>query len=187
MFNHFKELTSEINSQEHNNIDITQFIQTEDTGSILDKFITAEEILKVIRNLKNNKAAGPDYILNEYIVATKELLLPLYVKLFNRVLDSGKIPVDWLIGWIVPIFKKKGNPTDPSNYRGMTVLSCLGKVFTSILNNRLTAFSNLYNILLENQAGYRKGYSTIDQIFLLKGLIDLFINKSKMLFCLFVD
>ena len=76
LFNHFKELTSEINSQEHNNIDITQFIQTEDTGSILDKFITAEEILKVIRNLKNNKAAGPDYILNEYIAATKELLLP---------------------------------------------------------------------------------------------------------------
>ena len=74
-----------------------------------------------------------------------------------------------------------------NNYRGITLLSCLGKLFTSILNNRLYAFCEENKILGESQAGFRKGYSTLDHIFVLKNAIDLFLTEKKKLFCCFVD
>ena len=67
------------------------------------------------------------------------------------------------------------------------MLSCLGKLFTSIINDRLTHFSNRHDIVKETQAGLRQGYRTLDHIFLLKSIIDLFLWKRKKLFCLFID
>ena len=56
--------------------------------------------------------------------------------LFNRILDTGKYPTLWSFGLIVPIHKKDDR-SKVENYRGITLLSALGKIFTSILNNRL--------------------------------------------------
>lgn len=66
------------------------------------------------------------------------LLSPL-TQLFNRILSSGKYPSEWCLGYICPIYKK-GNKEDPLNYRGLTINSCVGKVFTKVLNNRLEFF-----------------------------------------------
>ncbi len=90
-----------------------------------------------------------------------------------------------LIGVIVPLYKYKGDADDPNNYRGTTLLSCLGKLFTSIINDRLTKFSNRYDIVQETQAEFRQGYSTLDHFFLLKNIIDLLLWKKKKLFFLF--
>ena len=109
-------------------------------------------------------------------------MIPIYVKLFNKILDTGDIPEDWLTGLIIPIYKNKGEKNDPNNYRGITLLSCLGKLFTSILNHRLTEFCESNLILKEIQAGFRKGYSTLDHIFVLKNLIDIFKSKIKSFF-----
>ena len=96
-------------------------------------------------------------------------MLSKYGILFIEVLTSGHVPDSWAIGKIVLIFKNKGDNTDPSNYRGITLLSCLGKAFTTIVNNRLTSVVDIHY----NQAGFRKYHSVIDQIFLLKNLADL--------------
>lgn len=114
-------------------------------------------------------------------------MLPLYIKLFNKVLDTGEIPEDWLTGMIIPIYKNKGSKDDTNNYRGITLLSCVGKLFTSILNQRLTDFCENNLILKEIQAGFRKGYSTLDNIYVFKTIIELFRFKKKKLFCCFVD
>ena len=112
----------------------------------------------------------------------------VYVDLFNRVLNSGQIPESWTIGMIMPIYKNKGDKGDFDNYRGITILSCLGKLFTSVINARLNRYSNEVNLLNENQTGFRKGYSTLDHIFLLKNIIDILVNQCKQkLFCAFVD
>jgi hypothetical protein len=60
-------------------------------------------------------------------------MMPLYVKLFNVVLDSGIIPNAWTIGVIRPIYKKKGSLADLANYRAITIVSNLSKLLTSIL------------------------------------------------------
>ena len=144
-----------------------------DTIDLNQPFCEAE-IRNFVQNLKNNKAAGIDRILNEFIKCSIDIMVPLYLKLFNKILDSGEIPDYWLTGIIIPIFKNKGSRDDANNYRGITLLSCLGKLFTSILNHRLTEFCEKNLILKEIQAGFRKGYSTLDHIYVLKNVIELF-------------
>jgi hypothetical protein len=60
------------------------------------------------------------------------------------------MPSSWLIGMIKPIYKNKGDKFNPNNYRPITIVSCLGKLFTAILNERLTEFSESFSVLCEN-------------------------------------
>ena len=107
--------------------------------------------------------------------------------MFNKILDGGVVPLEWTIGVIVPIYKNKGDVQDTNNYRGITLLSCMGKLFTSILNERLKHYSETKNIINKTQAGFRQGYSTLDHMYLLKCIIELFKWRKRKLFCLFVD
>ena len=110
-------------------------------------------------------------------------MVPLYAKLFNAILDSGKFPSQWSVGKIIPIYKNKGSAMDPNNYRGITILSCLGKVFTGMLNTRLSEAVTI----LDNQAGFRQKCSTVDQVFILRNLINMYQEKKMPLYCAFVD
>jgi hypothetical protein len=96
---------------------------------------------------------------NELIKSTSEVFLSLYVDLFNLILNSGIIPDIWLADNIVPVYKNRCTKIDPKNFRPITILSCFGKLFTSVMNNRLNTFSN------ENPTGFRKGYTMLDNIF----------------------
>lgn len=156
-------------------------------NDILEAPFTPEEIVKVIKTLKNNKSVGIDGIMNEYIKATQALMVKVYTKLFNNILDTGELPSSWLTGLIVPIYKNKGDACSPDNYRGISLLSCLGKMFTTMVNNRLTDYANEQKLISENQAGFRKHYSTTDQIFVLKAIIDIYKHRKKKLYCGFVD
>ena len=114
-------------------------------------------------------------------------LITVIVKLFNIVLDTGIIPSDWTIGVIKPLYKNKGDINDVNNYRGITLLSCIGKLFTSVLNSRLYSYLTNENILGNEQAGFRPKHSTLDHIFALHILSKSYIDQNKQLFCAFVD
>ena len=92
-------------------------------------------------------------------------MMPLYVAFFNLIFNSGVLPDSWLEGAIQPIYKNKGDSKSPENHRPITILSCFGKLFTSILNARLNKFLDAHNILEENQAGFRAGYSKMGSYF----------------------
>ena len=92
-------------------------------------------------------------------------------KLFNNILASGEYPLIWAGSWITPIHKK-GDLVDPNNYRAISITSCLSKVFTTIINNRLTDFCENNKVLPKEQIGFSKGFSTSDHIFVLKTIID---------------
>ena len=119
---------------------------------------------------------------------TTDAMLPIYIKLLNLVFDTGIIPESWSIGIIKPIFKNKVDLNCPENYRPITILSCLGKLFTLILNNRLKYFTEKYDSIDSCQAGFwKKNYCTADNIFIIKSLIVIArANKNKMYSC-FVD
>ena len=155
---------------------------------LLNAEFTVEEIYLRVKELKNGKACGTDKILNEFIKSTFHEMKFIYVDLFNRVLSEGQIPEAWTIGMITPIYKNKGDKMDFNNYRGITILSCLGKLFTSVINARLNRYADEINLINENQTGFRKKYSTIDHMFLLKNIIDIFVkNSNQKLYCAFVD
>ena len=149
--------------------------------------ISQEEILKATKNLINNKSPGSDNILNEHIKNTIHVFLPIYLQLFNLILDTGVVPESWALGDILPIYKNKGNINLPENYRPITLLSCLGKLFTSILNTRLSNYAEKYEIICLKQAGFRRGLSTSDDLFILQSLLEISKSCKNKLFCAFVD
>ena len=107
-------------------------------------------------NLKNGKSCGMDGILNEMIKYGQHALLPCLEQLFNIILSSGTYPKIWGENYLITILKS-GSPSDPNNYRGITINSCLSKLLNSILNNRLVIFLRENKILNNEQIGFRKG------------------------------
>ena len=148
--------------------------------------ITMQEIRKAVKLLKNGKSSGLDLFLNEFLkYGINSLILYLHT-LFNKVFDTGVFPASWGDGFIVPLHKK-GNVGNVENYRGITLLSVVGKLFTSILNIRLNEWAEKYQIYVEAQSGFRKGMSTVDNVFILHSLITHCINENKQLYSAFID
>ena len=80
-----------------------------------------------------------------------------------------------------------GDKANVQNYRGITLLSTLSKLFTRIFNNRLTSCAEEYCIDIEAQAGFRQHMSTVDNVFVLNSLISHALNSGKKLYCSFID
>ena len=144
------------------------------------------EIQKAVKQLRNGASAGPDLFLNGFFKNGTDTLIKYIYTLFNKIFEFGYFPKRWSEGFIVPIYKK-GDKNEPSNYRGITLLSTISKLFTRILNNRLNEWAENYNVYVEAQAGFRKNMSTVDNIFVLNSLITHVLNQNKKLYCAFVD
>ena len=104
-------------------------------------------------------------------------------------LDFQLRSVAWLLAWrgSTAYIQNKGDSKSPENHRPITILSCFGKLFTSILNARLNKSLDAHNIFEENQAGFRADYSTMDHIFVLHALTEIAKTQKKKLFCSFID
>ena len=186
-YEHFKNINATSNIDPENDIPLTPPDFDNDGEEILNCEITESEIRKCIRNLKNSKSPVTDDVLNEYLKCTSTLLMPLYVLLYNNILETGIMPSKWVEGIIIPIFKNKGDPLSADNYRPITLLSCIGKLFTAVLYERLTTYLDEFGLLDENQAGFRRNYSTSDHIFSLNAIIELLRAQRKKVFCAFID
>ena len=154
--------------------------------SELDFQITEREIRKTVQTLKNGKSVGLDLIQNEMIKYGIDNLLTPLAKLFNLVLSSSHYPSAWAKGRIISLHKK-GDASDPSNFRGITISSCLGKLFNTILNKRLNSYLEKNNLLSDYQIGFRKNHRTSDHMLILKTLIDKYKKGKKPLYIGFVD
>ncbi|UYV75049.1 hypothetical protein LAZ67_12002232 [Cordylochernes scorpioides] len=144
----------------------------------LDAEITLEEIYDVVKKLANGKAVGLDGIPNELL---KNLPTPTLTKLknlFNKIMSTEKYPQLWTNSIVHPIYKS-GDKNNPTNYRGIALCSNISKLFTTILRNRLNNWIEKREIILENQAGFRKNRSCTDHILLLNSLIQLSLRRKR--------
>ena len=161
---HFTKLSSNtINESLYENAPIGIPDNRNTTDEINAPF-TVEEICNIRKKLKNSKSPGVDNIVNEFLKYCPIDCIHVLCRFFNIIFNTGIVPTEWCLGIILPIYKKKGLPTDPDNYRGITLLSCVGKLFTACINHRLSLYID-DDILGKEQAGFREGYSTIDHIF----------------------
>ena len=101
------------------------------------------------------------------IKTSSEFIKYFLEEVFNLILKSGVFPTSWSNG-IITALHKSGNKDDPSNYRGICISSCFGKLFCSILNTRLLNLSNNHKILHRSQIGFSPGHRTSDHIFSLR-------------------
>lgn len=154
----------------------------------LDCEITEEEVRSAIRKLKCGKAPGLDEISAEFLKSAETVVLPFLTNLFNALFENGLFPEEWCRSVIIPLFKK-GDVNNPDNYRGIALLSVISKVFTSILNRRLYTWAEDNQKISEEQAGFRKQYSTIDHIYTLVSMIRkcLYGRRKSKLYVIFVD
>ena len=110
--------------------------------------------------------------------------LSFLVILFNKILQTQIYPEEWSRGIITPVPKSR-EIENPDNYHGITINSCLSKLFNLFLNSRLLCFINEKNILKNNQIGFRKGF-WISQ-FLAIRLMDKYLSENKKFYFCFVD
>ena len=154
--------------------------------AILDFPFTIEEISKGIRKLRLKKASGNDSISNEMIIAGQPAMRSFLVSFFNEILKSHYYPENWCKGIITPIHKQ-GEIDNPDNYRGITINSCLSKLFNLLLTKRLTTFTNDKQILKYNQMMFRKSFKTSDHVFTIKTVIYKYLKENKKLYLCFIE
>ena len=127
--------------------------------------------------MKNGVSAGPGLILNEFLKHRTNGLLHYLLNLYYTLFEIGYFPESWPEGYIVPIFKK-GDKDEPSHYRGIMLLSTVGKLFTRILNGCLNDWTEEYNVYVKAQVGFRKSIGTVDNKFILNSLITRILNNT---------
>ena len=128
---------------------------------------TTKELNYAIKKLKRKKATGPDNIPNEIFIEADQETKLIYLQNFNNISQTMEIPQQWQVGELKRLDKKKGVKGKCSNERGITLSSNHGKVYERLVNERVL---NKINIS-DDQAGGKKGSSTVDHIVLAKEII----------------
>ena len=137
--------------------------------------------------LRRDKSSGYDSLSNEMIKCLLEANPDLLLKLFNAVFSSNTKIEQWTMGIIAPIWKL-GSKMNPSNYRGISLLSCLGKFYTAIWNRRLMKYAIANNILKPEALGFVAGNRTSDAHIIIHTLIQRYCHQQNgKIYSCFVD
>lgn len=148
--------------------------------------ITKEELDDAIDNLKLRKSSGPDGIPAEAYIYSGDKIKDAMLKTINDIGAGQSLPDEWRRSKLVPIYKK-GCRNDAKNYRGICISDTVYKLWTQILLARLMKQVDNMGLIPDNQAGFRKGRSTIDNIFILVTLINMTHQNGKRMYGFFID
>ncbi|KAK3564444.1 hypothetical protein QTP86_020382 [Hemibagrus guttatus] len=143
--------------------------------------IRKDEVRKVLKRMKSGKAVGPDDIPVEVWKCLGEAAVEFLTSLFNRVLESERMPEEWRRSVLVPIFKNKGDVQ--SCYRGIKLMSHKMKLWERVVEARLRKVVEI----CEQQYGFMPRKSTTDAIFALRILMEKYRDGQRELHCVFVD
>ncbi|KAK3537003.1 hypothetical protein QTP86_032259 [Hemibagrus guttatus] len=172
---YFEELMNEENEREK---------RVEGVNSVEQKVdkIRKDEVRKALKRMKSGKAVGPDDIPVEVWKCLGEAAVEFLASLFNRVLESERMPEEWR-SVLVPIFKNKGDVQSCSNYRRIKLMSHTMKLWERVVEARLRKVVEI----CEQQYGFMPRKSTTDAIFALRILMEKYRDGQRELHCVFVD
>ncbi|KAK3561878.1 hypothetical protein QTP86_017458 [Hemibagrus guttatus] len=173
---YFEELMNEENEREK---------RVEGVNSVEQKVdkIRKDEVRKALKRMKSGKAVGSDDIPVEVWKCLGEAAVEFLASLFNRVLESERMPEEWRRSVFVPIFKNKGDVQSCSNYRGIKLMSHTMKLWDRVVEARLRKVVEI----CEQQYGFMPRKSTTDAIFALRILMEKYRDGQRELHCVFVD
>lgn len=153
----------------------------------MDQPWSEDEFSLALTKLRNGKAPGPDFIHAEFLrYGGPQLHCALRI-LFNEILQWEVWPVRWCLGLICPIYKRAGDEAELDNYRPITLLSIVSKLFEILLNTRLMAWAETNRILCDEQGGFRTKRGCADQLFILKEVWSSRREQKQPTYAAFLD
>ena len=149
--------------------------------------VSEQDVRDQIQLLNANKPGGPDEIMPRLIkIAGIHLIKPLSL-IYNRSIELGQVPCQWKLSNISAIFKGKRDEYNPSNYRPISITSCLGKILEKIIFKYLFNYLQEYEILTKYQSGFRPHDSTVNQLLEIYHIIIENLDKGKDIKFIFCD
>ncbi|CAG4949079.1 unnamed protein product [Colias eurytheme] len=160
----------------------TQYPQEEDEEATLP--ILESEVRTAILSQKNYKAPGEDGIANEILKKCLDYIISDITNIYNDILTKETIPQQWTSSTII-LLHKKGDRAEINNYRPISLISNLYKIFAKVILNRIS--SKLDENQPREQAGFRSDFSTMDHIHVVKQIIQKSNEYRKTYYLAFVD
>ena len=160
--------------------------ETEDKHYMLRE-INVLEITKTLQKCRNRSAPGEDQISYLILKNLDRENLSNIALIYNSCLKTGYFPNAWKQAKVVMLPKPGKDLTKPTSYRPISLLPAMGKIFERIVASRLSAFLEKVDYFDENQAGFRKKRSTVDQLFKLSQSVSTALKKHKKAVGVFLD
>ena len=126
------------------------------------RLINQADIEKLIDNLPVKKSAGPDGLSSVIIKQIRNELAPILTIAINQSLTSGIFPSTLKVAKVIPLFKNKGEPTDFGNYRPISLLNVISKLYERVVYNQIYSYFTTNNLFFDSQYGFRTRHSTED-------------------------
>lgn len=190
---YFATITKRLSKNEHttSTVDfdnISNFVQNKvsENTSFHIPLITTSQVSSYIHNLDPAKSTGLDGIGPRILKLACNVISPSIASLINKSITSGRFPNKLKLAKVFPIFKT-GKKTDPSNYRPVSILPTLSKIFEKHVNKHLTGYLNKYNLIHECQSGFRHKHSCQTALVRLVDQWMKCIDQGDLVGTLFID
>ena len=162
------------------------FLNSPNAQSLAFSPVTEAEVINIIYKFKQNKASGPYSVQIQILHCTHDILCGPLSKIINMSFTTGIHPNNLKISETIPVFKK-GSRLSISNYRPISLLSNLNKIFEKVIFNRVYDFLENHKILYEHQYGFRKQHSTTHALINITEKIRGALDNKLMAFGIFID
>ena len=186
---HFSTVAGKIRQSMSNNANENSFAETlrdSPINSLFFEEIQTNEVEKIINALKP-KSDGPYSIPTQILKTVLHKISEILTKIFNLSIQTGKFITPLKMAKVIPIYKNKGSPYDANNYRPISLLSNLDKIFEKLIKSRLVNFLDENKIIFKNQFGFRSKHSTTHALVNLTEKIRANIDKGLFSCGVFID
>jgi hypothetical protein len=162
------------------------YLKRPNSNSIFLSPVSPDEVSKALLSLSLNKSSGPNSIPVKIIrLCHREISYPLS-DIINLSFQCGQFPSTLKCSKVIPVFKK-GSPLEPSNYRPISLLSNIEKIFEKLMYSRLICFIDSHSIIYSRQYGFRKHHSTVHALINIVERIRQCLDKGHAAVGVFVD
>ena len=190
--NHFNSFFASIGTKisqqikNHDQIDHRQYLINRPVTTFQFHDITTQDVMCIISKLPNKKSTGYDKISTETIKILSAVISPTLSLIINKCILNGTVPDEMKVSKIKPLFKK-GDVTLLNNYRPISLLPCVSKIFERVLFNQLYEYFERNDLLTQHQYGFRKNHSTEFAAMELIHRVANLLELGKIPFNLYID
>ena len=151
-----------------------------------DIHIDEQLVLRELEALDCSKSIGPDKISPHVLKNCRLTIAPYLTRLFSKITSTGIFPVCWKIAHVTPIFKT-GDPTDPANYRPISITSVVSKILERIIHTQIYQYVIINNLISHNQSGFIKSDSCVNRLFYFVQKVNEALNNKMQVATIFLD